>query len=145
MDLSPGSCLPDICIWTQRSLHVGSHTGGSCSPPPAPSIPSHLCSWRHHPSRRHTLESPGPLSFAPTADPGTTVLALVLKTTGLPWWLGVNNPPSSAGGTGPTPLGNTHGPGASKPTGPSTEPRGPLPWQLQERLCSKKTRHSQNK
>ena len=36
--------------------------------------------------------------------------------------LGVNNPPSSAGGTGPTPLGNTRGPGASKPTGPSTEP-----------------------
>ena len=87
----------------------------------------------------------GPCPSRPTADPRTTVLALVLKTTGLPWWLGVNNPPSSAGGTGPTPLGNTRGPGASKPTGPSTEPRGPLPWQLQERLCSKKTRHSQNK
>ena len=107
------------------------------------------------------------------------MLALVLKTTGLPWWLGVNNPPSSAGGTGPTPLGNTRSPGASKPTGhnyrawadspgaaaaavtglepelctkrstgrrsPSTEPRGPPPRQLQERLRGKKTRHSQDK
>ena len=57
----------------------------------------------------------GPCPSRPTADPRTTVLALVLKTTGLPWWLGVNNPPSSAGGTGPTPLGNTRSPGASSP------------------------------
>ena len=65
---SPGSCLPDTCIWTQRSL-LWLHTGGSCCP--------HTCSVCTFPSLltatplvpQAALECPGPLSPHPTAHP----------------------------------------------------------------------------